>query len=163
MAMADIPEDVTNVMAFDALYTTNQIQKYKVLLPCMEPPLQKRFAVYIKFMELKYTLEYVRNEPFLIHGCNLDPAAPDFKKICQELCRYSSPDEIRQLTQLQNMMETMEQFQEISQTMSMMQELFPDSDIFTPDASGFSADKADSSDNSSMMELLFQMLAKQQP
>ena len=57
--MADNHEEAANVTAFDALYTTNQIQKLKVLLPYIEPSMQKNMAVYIKYMELQYTMHYV--------------------------------------------------------------------------------------------------------
>ena len=60
--MATKNEEAANVMAFDALYTTNQIQKFKVLLPYIEPSMQKHLAVYIKYMELQYTMRYVRND-----------------------------------------------------------------------------------------------------
>ena len=53
--MAAKKEEAANVMAFDALYTNNQIQKLKVLLPYIDPAMQKNMAVYIKYMELQYT------------------------------------------------------------------------------------------------------------
>lgn len=59
--MAEKREDASNVMAFDALYTTNQIQKLKVLLPYIEPSMQKHLAVYIKYMELQYTINLTKN------------------------------------------------------------------------------------------------------
>lgn len=158
--MANNQDDLTNVMAFDALYTTNQIQKYKVLLPYMESGVQKQFAVYIKFMELQYTMDYVRKHPFQICGCSLDRKQPDLKSICKELCRYSSPEEIRQLEQIQNMVETMEQFQEINQTISMMQDLFPDLGV-SPDKET-SSDSPSESGAPSMMDMLMGMLTPEQ-
>ena len=59
-------EDLASVMAFDALYTNNQIQKLKVLLPYIDPSMQKNMAVYIKYMELKYTMELFKKHPFHI-------------------------------------------------------------------------------------------------
>ncbi|RKI86647.1 hypothetical protein D7V83_00685 [bacterium 0.1xD8-71] len=125
--MADKNEDASNVMTFDALYTTNQIQKLKVLLPYIEPSMQKHLAIYIKYMELQYTMDYVRRHPFQLCGCGLStPEKPDLCKLCRELCLYSTPEEIRQLEQFQNMLKTLETVQEMSQTMSAMQEIFPD-------------------------------------
>ena len=43
----------SSISEFDALYTTNQIQILKILLPFISPDMQKSIAVYIKFMELK--------------------------------------------------------------------------------------------------------------
>ena len=50
-----------NVMAFDALYTNNQIQKLKVLLPYVEPSMQKNMAIYIKYEPI-FQMCYKRNE-----------------------------------------------------------------------------------------------------
>ncbi len=125
--MAEKKEDASNVMTFDALYTTNQIQKLKVLLPYIEPSMQKHLAIYIKYMEFQYTLNYVKRHPFTLSGCSLaQPPKPDLRKHCKELCLYSTPEEIRQLEQMQNILQTMETVQEMSQTMNAMQEIFPD-------------------------------------
>ncbi len=125
--MADIKEDASNVMAFDALYTTNQIQKLKVLLPYIEPSMQKHLAVYIKYMEFQYTLNLTKKHPATLCGCGLSQSEkPDLHKLCKELSLYSTPAEIRQLEQLQSIIQTMETVQEMSQTMSAMQEIFPD-------------------------------------
>lgn len=125
--MAEKSEDASNVMTFDALYTTNQIQKLKVLLPYIEPSMQKHLAIYIKYMEFQYTLNYVKRHPFTLSGCGLSQSQkPDLQKLCKELCLYSTPEEIRQLEQIQNILQTMETVQEMTQTMNAMQEIFPD-------------------------------------
>ena len=125
--MAEKNENASNVMAFDALYTTNQIQKLKVLLPYIEPSMQKHLAVYIKYMELQYTINLTKKHAATLCGCGLSqPEKPDLKKLCKELCLYSTPEEIRQLEQIQNMLQTLETVQEMTQTMNAMQEIFPD-------------------------------------
>ncbi len=162
-------EEAANVMAFDALYTTNQIQKLKVLLPYIEPSMQKNMAVYIKYMELQYTMRYVRRHPFQISGCSIrddQSRKPDLQSLCLQLSLYSSPEEIRQLEQLRNMLQTMETFQEMSQTISALQEIFPDMS-----AASF-GDAADSESDSgsgtfgngsfSMMDMLMNMLSPEQ-
>ena len=54
-----------HVAAFDMLFTTNQLQLMKVLLPCLSPSMQKYFAIYIKYQELQYTISYFRGLPIL--------------------------------------------------------------------------------------------------
>lgn len=142
-------EDSSNVMAFDALYTNNQIQKLKVLLPYIEPSMQKNIAVYIKYMELKYTMELVKKHPFQICAAPAEAEKPDMKKLCRELKPYCTQSEIKQLEQMESMFQTMEMYQEMSQTMSAMQEMFPNMD-------------SDGSDNSSMESLLMGMLSPEQ-
>ena len=166
--MADNHEEAANVTAFDALYTTNQIQKLKVLLPYIEPSLQKNMAVYIKYMELQYTMHYVRRHPFQICGCSiLDKNRPDLQSLCLQLSLYSSPEEIRQLEQFRNMLQTMETFQEMSQTFSALQEIFPDMSSAAAFGNASSdetnADSGETGPGSfSMMDMLMNMLTPEQ-
>ena len=166
--MAAKNEEAANVMAFDALYTTNEIQKLKVLLPYIEPSMQKHLAVYIKYMELQYTIRYVRRHPFQISGCSVSSdEKPDLRSLCRQLSLYSSPEEIRQLEQLQNMLQTMETMQEMTQTMSALQELFPDLSAAPPFGSDPAFSDTESAGSaqtgsSSMMEMMMNMLTPEQ-
>lgn len=166
--MANNHEEAANVMAFDALYTTNQIQKLKVLLPYIEPPMQKNLAVYIKYMELQYTMHYVRKHPFQISGCSISTEQkPDLQSLCLQLSLYSTPEEIKQLEQLRNMLQTMETFQEMSQTFSALQEIFPDMSGTPPFGNASSGDNTDETSNSgnspfNMMDMLMNMLTPEQ-
>lgn len=145
-------EDSSNVMAFDALYTNNQIQKLKVLLPYIEPSMQKNMAIYIKYMELKYTIDLFKKHPFQICAASADTNKPDFQKIFQELKPYSTEAEIKQLEQMNSMLQTMEMYQEMSQTMSAMQEMFPD----------IGSQNADNTSSASMENILMGMLSPEQ-
>ena len=166
--MAAKNEEAANVMAFDALYTTNEIQKFKVLLPYIEPSMQKHLAVYIKYMELQYTMNYVRKHPFQISGCSISSEEkPDLRSLCRQLSLYSTSEEIRQLEQFQNMLQTMETMQEMSQTMSALQELFPDLSAAPPfgsDSAFFQTEDAGSAQTGqgSMMDMLMNMLSPEQ-
>ena len=51
------------INAFDSLFTTNRIQMLKILLPRLAPEQQSGFAVYIKLLELQYTLSLLRKPP----------------------------------------------------------------------------------------------------
>lgn len=161
--MAEKKEDASNVMAFDALYTTNQIQKLKVLLPYIEPSMQKHLAVYIKYMEFQYTLNYTKRHPTTLSGCGLSqPEKPDLRKLCKELSIYSTPEEIRQLEQIQNLLQTFETVQEMTQTMNAMKEIFPD--LSMDGLAGQFSGSSDDSQNaaSPMMDMLMSMLTPEQ-
>lgn len=164
--MADNHEEAANVTAFDALYTTNEIQKLKVLLPYIDPPMQKNLAVYIKYMELQYTMRYVRRHPFQISGCSISTDhKPDLQSLCLQLSLYSSPEEIRQLEQFRNILQTMETFQEMSQTFSALQEIFPDISATSPFENNASDQDNGESGNAgafSMMDMLMNMLSPEQ-
>ncbi|MDE6212464.1 MAG: hypothetical protein K2M70_03185 [Lachnospiraceae bacterium] len=171
--MAEKKEDASNVMTFDALYTTNQIQKLKVLLPYIEPSMQKHLTIYIKYMEFQYTLNYVKKHPFTLSGCSLSqPPKPDLRKLCKELCLYSTPEEIRQLEQMQNILQTMETVQEMSQTMNAMQEIFPDLSMdgmtgfpdlgFSPTDGNETSSQASASSASPVLSMMMNMLTPEQ-
>ena len=51
-------QDGNKVMAFDTLFSTNHIAMLKILLSCLDYQAQKSMAVYIKFLELQYTIHY---------------------------------------------------------------------------------------------------------
>lgn len=55
----------SKVIAFDTLFCTNHIQMLKVILPYMDNQTQKSMAIYIKFLELNYTISYFKNIPIL--------------------------------------------------------------------------------------------------
>ena len=166
--MAAKNEEAANVMAFDALYTTNEIQKLKILLTYIEPSMQKHLAVYIKYMELQYTMRYVRRHPFQISGCSVSSdEKPDLRSLCRQLSLYSSPEEIRQLEQLQNMFETLETMQEMTQTMSALQEIFPDMSAAPPfgsDSAFSDSEGAESAQTGpfSVMDMMMNMLTPEQ-
>ncbi|MCM1252913.1 MAG: hypothetical protein NC321_08830 [Clostridium sp.] len=111
--------------------------------------MQKNMAVYIKYMELKYTLDFVRKHPFQIRAASIEAQKPDIKKLFRELKPYCTQAEAKQLEQMESMFQTMEMYQEMSQTMNAMQEMFPDM------ASG-------GLNNSSMEDILMGMLTPEQ-
>lgn len=165
--MTDKKEDASSVMAFDALYTTNQMQKLKVLLPYIEPSMQRHLAVYIKYMELQYTMNYTKKHSAALSGCGLSqPEKPDLRKLCKDLSLYSSPEEIRQLEQIQNMLQTFETVQEMTQTMNAMKEIFPDLSTDGPAGpfSAFADGDSGTGENaaSPIMDMLMNMLTPEQ-
>lgn len=145
-------EDSSSVMAFDALYTNNQIQKLKVLLPYIEPSMQKNMAVYIKYMELKYTIDLFKKHPFRICAASKDNGKPDIQEIFRELKPYCTESEAKQLERITSMLKTMEMYQDMSSTMSAMQEMFPD----------MGSTNSDNSSGGSMEDLLMGMLSPEQ-
>lgn len=114
------------VIAFDTLFSTNHIQMLKVILPYMDNQTQKSMAVYIKFLELSYTIEFYKKHPYPVCGCMQKEAAPDMYEMCSELLPYCTESEKQQLEQLRNMFKTMEMYKEMSQTMDMMKDVFPE-------------------------------------
>lgn len=119
-------ETMDKVTAFDALFTNNQIQKLKVLVSYVDSPLQRQLAIYIKFLELKYTMDLFRHYPELSVSPLPHESPPDPAKLCQEFAPYCSPQEQRQLGQFTSMLQTMSHYQEIMEMVQMFQEMFPE-------------------------------------
>ena len=122
------------ITAFDSLFTTNKIQMLKILLSRLSPSSQGSFAVYIKFLELQYTMQLVRTHPSvklpgqgkplslnLLEGDNSDTL-----ELLDELLPFSSPDERRKIENMKNMLMNISRMKEMMEMLQMMQELFPD-------------------------------------
>jgi len=139
--------------AFDTLYTNNQIQMLKIILTYMDKKTQKSMAVYIKFLELTYTINLLKETPCCT--CFWSEAESDFDitKMCTEILPYCSEAQRTQISQMINMFKAMEMYKEVSKTMELMKEFMPDS-----------SDGAQSSDNgnSDMMNMLMNMLSPEQ-
>jgi hypothetical protein len=113
-------------------------------------------------------MHYVRKHPFQISGCSISTEQkPDLQSLCLQLSLYSTPEEIKQLEQLRNMLQTMETFQEMSQTFSALQEIFPDMSGTPPfgnnSPDGNANETVDGGKNGfNMMDMLMNMLTPEQ-
>lgn len=112
------------IVAFDTLFTTNQIQTLKILLTYMEPSQQKTMAVYIKFLELQYTISFFKMNPSCSLGC-ANEQGPNMANLCEEILPLCAPSEQEKILQMKNMMQTFENMQEMMQMVQMMKDMFP--------------------------------------
>lgn len=114
------------IYAFDSLYTTNHIQMLKILLPCLNPPLQKNLALYIKFLELRYTISFLNEHPYVISGCGFDTKYRDQEIPMDDLLPYLTSKEAENLKQLQKSMDTMKQFSNMQKNMEALKGILPE-------------------------------------
>lgn len=122
------------ITAFDSLFTTNRIQMLKILLPWLAPGQQSGFAVYIKLLELQYTLTFLRRHPdtrLLGNGKQLSADFfqgdnEDTLKLLDELLPFSSQEDRSRIENMKSMMANFRKMQEMMDMMKMMQELFPE-------------------------------------
>lgn len=123
-----------NITAFDSLFTTNRIQMLKILLPRLAPEQQSGFAVYIKLLELQYTLSLLRRHPGsrlmgngkhlsadFFHGDNSDTL-----ELLDEMLPFSGPKERTRIENIKNMIVNLKKMQEMMEMIQMLQELFPE-------------------------------------
>ena len=111
------------IQAFDALFTNNQIQIYKILLPYLDVNMQKSLAIYIKFMELQHTLTYLNRYP---NACMPVFQCDDTTQVCDEILPFCSASQKKQVEQFANMFSNMKNMQDMMETVNMMKEMFPD-------------------------------------
>ena len=116
------------VMAFDALFTTNHIQMLKLLLSYMEPSVQGRLAVYIKFLELQHTLQLVQKHPAASIPLCSELARPEsgLTGLLDEMIPFCSPSERENLQNIRNLYRNWENMQEMMQMFEVLQEISPE-------------------------------------
>lgn len=114
------------IYAFDSLYTTNHIQMLKILLPYLNPPLQKNLVLYIKFLELRYTISFLSTHPYAISGCGFDKKCGEQEIPIGDLLPYLTPKEAENLKQLQKSMGIMKQFSNMQKNMEALKGILPE-------------------------------------
>lgn len=126
--MCDSMETIKNepIYAFDSLYTTNHIQMLKILLPCLNPPLQKNLALYIKFLELRYTISFLNAQPYVISGCGFDKEHQGQDIPINDLLPYLTQQEAENFRQFQKSMDMMKQFSNMQKNMEALKGILPE-------------------------------------
>lgn len=108
------------ILAFDTLFTANHIQIMKILLPYFDKGMQKHLAVYIKYLELCYTIDYFKSYPGSLSGQAAGKKELDLAELYPKLQGYLTPSQQKQAEQLLNMMQTFKTFREMKDMMDMM-------------------------------------------
>lgn len=116
------------IIAFDTLFTNNHICMMKLLLPILPPSRQKTLAIYIKYQELQYTLQYFTRHPsgFYIPGTSGNNGSPDFNTLFENLLPYCTPGEKENISQVRNMLNSFRNMQEMLEMVNMIKEMFPE-------------------------------------
>ena len=122
------------ITAFDSLFTNHRIQMLKILLPWIAPGQQSGFAVYIKLLELQYTLSFLRKNTSARLFGNGKQLSSDFfqgdngdtMELLDELLSFSGPEERAKIENMKNMMASLQKMREMMDMIQMMQELFPE-------------------------------------
>lgn len=126
-------DNCDKILAFDSIYTNNHIQMYKLLLPYFEPEMQKKMAIYIKFMEFQYTLSYLKNHPY---ACQPRQPMPDADALCKELSPYCNREEKKKLDRFARYSSSVKNAQEMMEMAAMMKDMFPEGAPFSADGDG---------------------------
>lgn len=110
------------ISAFDTLFTNNHIQMLKILYSHLDRSAQKTIAVYIKFLELQYTLKFFRQTSL---PCHERQSSPDIATLCDEIMPFCDLKEQERLQNIRNMIKNFENMQEMMQMMEVMKDFMP--------------------------------------
>ena len=113
-----------SIQAFDALYTTNQIQILKLLLPFCSPQTQRSLAVLIRLLELNYTIGFVRSHPEAFHAPPDSLSLPD---LCAKIRGFCPPQLQAMLDQLMSFQNAMQMYEQIKPLLELFAEQSADS------------------------------------
>ena len=108
--------EIDPVTAFDTLYTSNQLQMLKIVLPYMEGQIQRFIAIYIKLNELLLAFHFSSGTYPVKKETNMTG-------MLKYLSPYLSDSEREMMNQFSSMQENMEQFKQMSAMMQMMNEM----------------------------------------
>lgn len=123
------------ITLFDTLFTNNHICIMKLLLPLLSPSKQKNLAIYIKFLELQYTLQYFSHHPQgLCFSTQNTGASYDIENVFDNFLPYCTPREKDNIMQIRNLMNNFHNLQDMMEMINTMKELFPEN--FDPTENG---------------------------
>ncbi len=123
-------KELGKVTAFDTLFTTNRLKMLKILLTYLAPSSQKNLAIYIKLMELQYTIWFFKKYPYASLDSLPHEESFDAMKLCDEILPLCAPAEQENIRQMRSMYQNFENMQEMMQMIQMMQEMFPEGSPF---------------------------------
>ena len=99
---------------YEEYLAQSPFQMIKLLLPFLPASNQKNMVILIKFLELKYTMEYFRKEnPFSMYSNRQEDASP-LERV-SSIIDFLPPKEQESVEQLINMMSVMEAFQTMTE------------------------------------------------
>lgn len=150
------------VLAFDSLFTNNQIQMLKLLLGYMDPAVQGKLAVYIKFQELQYTLKLISDFPSLsMTPCFHTDSGNKWGQLLDEILPFCNREDQEILQNLKNMYQNFENMQEMMEMIDLLKEMSPE--LFSGENNGNGMDfsqilnMSQGADLSQMMDMMNMM------
>lgn len=148
-------EDSTKaILAFDTLYTNNHMKMLKLLLPYLEAKQQQKLAVFIKWQELIYTMQFIRQYSASLYSADLSRKKElDLALLLPLLTPYCNEREKSILSNFCQMQNMMQMYQDMSQYLPMIQQMMSS-------MGGSSENDNASTDN--MMEIIKNMMSPEQ-
>jgi len=109
------------VLAFDMLYTSNQIAILKILLFLFDEKDQHQLVVLIKYLEFQYALSLAERQQAQLEFCSSNTPKPDITELLDDIKLYCSPSEKEQLDQIGSLQGTMSMMKDMQSMMGVME------------------------------------------
>ena len=108
---------------FDTIFSSQRLQMFKVLFPLLPPCDRGRMAILIRFLELRYTIQYVSSRP-----SDLISAFPPMPEgaVVDTLLEQCTDSQRSDLMRLRETMDMVRQIQDMMEMADAMKDLFPD-------------------------------------
>lgn len=136
-----------SICKFNALYSNNALNKLKIISAHFTDYPLNFLAIYIKILELRYTLHliYSQNRVHALRNGLSALNAECVQDICKEIHPFCNSDEQNSINTLLNFWQNMANMQEMLQMMEFMQEMSNsgDSDGSAPGSTGMGMDFSD--------------------
>ena len=144
------------IVAFDTLYTTNHMQMLKLLSPYLDVESRHKLAMFIKWQELIYTMNFMHH--YSCSGGNCPgKKEPDISSLIPLLSPYCSEREKSMLTQFSQMQGMMNTYKDMAQYLPLIQEMMGN---FSAEQPPFGSGSGGGS--GAMMDMLKTMLSPEQ-
>lgn len=96
---------------FDSLIIPGEFQILKLLLPILPPSAQGTLGIYIKFMELQYTIRYFQNPIHILHFSDLSSDTSSFQRLAEKISPYLGKEQSDMLQNIATALQMAEMFQ----------------------------------------------------
>ena len=93
---------------FDNLISSNQLQMIKLMIPYTPPSNQRFLAIFVKYLELKETLNYFKKFETDLHMQELASSPPSMLEILEEIHPYMEESQAEMISSMLDMMNMME-------------------------------------------------------
>ena len=110
--------DSEKMTPFDQLISTQRLQILKLLIPYTPPENQRFLAVYTKFLELQHTINFFQDFHKDMSSQDFEQKAVSPSHIFQEIRPYLPSQTAEAFDTISNMMEMMEMFQTVQETIN---------------------------------------------
>lgn len=114
-------DKLDKIAAFDTLYTNNHIQILKLLLPSIPKDKQYFGIIFIKFLELKYVIEFGKN--LISHSGFQNNTETDYNLLCDDILPFCNSDEAKTVESVKSILQTFETFKNLSPVLDLIRQM----------------------------------------